>query len=462
MKKMRLILLLVFLLSTPTLAADTVRLTSLEWRPYAGSDLQNLGFSSEIIQKAFRSQGVSAEITFQPWNQAMASVKAGKFDALYSAYYTEERALDYHFTIPYAESMLFLYTRRGRQIPFNRIEDLKGFTIGVTKGFANTPEFDRADFLQRIPFDTEQDSLAALIQGNLDLVVMDKFICLDLMNRIFPDQKDDVVPLDLPLDKKPLYLIFSKAKPGSLDLVRVFNKGLETIRENGLYDQILQRHRFLPIRAIDLVTLDWYPYSNSTRKDKGFVSDLIIRAYRIAGYEVNIVFRPWARALRETEFGVHDAAFPAYYSDERNQRYVLVPLNIRSELGFMKTSPAIPRNYGSLKDLAPYRIGVVHGYVNRPDFDRAEFLRKLSAYSDRDNFQRLLTDKLDLIVIDRIVAEYLAGETGYAKPLEFLSPLLDAKMLYLAFSRQATNLKKKITAFEYGYAELREEEKSSQ
>ena len=441
-------------IAADSLAGDTVKLTTLEWSPYTGSALTNNGFSSEIIQKALASQGVKSTITFQSWGQTLETVKAGKFNALFSAYYTRERIRQYLFTDPYAESVLLFYTRKGRHITYDSLEDLKGLRIGVIKGFTNTPEFDAADFLDKIEFDREEDALIRLVRGEVDLIVMDKYIYLHLLNKKFRAYKDDLTALAKPLDKKPLYLMFSRALATSPGLVKAFNRGIAAIRENGVYDLILRRHNFLPDRRIELVTLEWPPYAGQDMEDKGFVVDSIRKAFETVRYSVQLSFRPWARALSETEFGIRDVAFPSYFSEERNKKFALVPLDLTSDIGFMKIREDIPATYDSLSDLSPYRIGVVHGYVNRPDFDQAEGLKKVPAYSDLDNFQRLINGKLDLVVMDRRVAGYIARRTGAKVKFTFLRPWLDSKRLYLAFSRHAPDFKKKMAAFQYGYEEL--------
>ncbi len=128
----------------------------------------------------------------------------------------------------------------------------------------------------------------------------------------------------------------------------------------------------------------------------------------------------------------------------------------------MKHKPNIPNTYKSLDDLTPYRIGIVHGYVNRPDFDAANYLNKIKFYSDEEAIRQLSEDKCDMIVIDKWVASYLMTKTNIHKKVSFLSPMLDSKMLHLAFSKKIPDKEKKIMAFEYGFLELKKSGKLKQ
>lgn len=442
-------------IATLSHAGGPLDLVTLEWTPYAGSHLPNKGFSSEIIQKAFQARNINARIHFLPWKEAVKKTEKGNYHGVFSAYASEDRARRFLFTRPYAESMLLFFSLKGKQISYDSLGDLRDYRIGITKGFANTPEFDAADDLNKIAFDTEADALESLLREKVDLVLMDKFVCFHLMSTRFKNYKKEITSLTPALDKRLLYLMFSKKQPGAEAYVAHFNEGLAEIKKNGLYDLILQRHRFLPLKVIELVSLEWPPYAGSRIHENGFVSQIVTKAYNLSGYKVFIRFRPWARALKETESGIYDLAFPAYYSDARNERFVLVPLDISSRIGFMKIKSGIPDTYGALSDLHPWRIGIVHGYVYRPDFDRADSLKKYKGYSDMELVRHLIRGEIDLAAIDKRVAGHLIGTLAGDKAFKFLSPPLDVKQLYLAFSKRGVDLERKIQAFKYGYDELR-------
>ncbi|MCP4022714.1 MAG: transporter substrate-binding domain-containing protein [Desulfobacteraceae bacterium] len=201
---------------------------------------------------------------------------------------------------------------------------------------------------------------------------------------------------------------------------------------------------------VSLVTLEWPPYAGSEIEHKGFVTDIMRRAYEESGYTVQISIRPWARALRETETGQHDIAFPAYYSDERNKKFVLISIGVKSEICFMKLKKTKIISYVSIEELKDFTIGVVHGYVNRADFDNAGYFKKLKVYSDKANITELINGRHDLIVIDKMVANHLLKRDNIQQETGFLEPSLDSKELFAAFSRQTADLEKKITAFKHG------------
>jgi polar amino acid transport system substrate-binding protein len=58
-------------------------------------------------------------------------------------------------------------------------------------------------------------------------------------------------------------------------------------------------------------------------------------------------------------------------------------------------------------ELQSKRIGVVRGYINTKMFDLATYLDKHEATTDHINLKKLYFKRLDLIVIDKNVADHL-------------------------------------------------------
>ena len=57
----------------------------------------------------------------------------------------------------------------------------------------------------------------------------------------------DFFVLEPLLDSKSLYLMFNKKSPLSLDIVNDFNRGMVSIRADGTFNKIIEKHNFLDI-----------------------------------------------------------------------------------------------------------------------------------------------------------------------------------------------------------------------
>lgn len=189
--------------------------------------------------------------------------------------------------------------------------------------------------------------------------------------------------------------------------------------------------------TIVLATEEWPPYVGEKLPGNGFLTAIVREAFARAGYEVKYEFMPWARLLEEVKTGRYAAGFPAYYSDERAQQYIVSDPYLSGPVRLFKR---VEDNiaYTTLEDLKPYRIGVMLGYVNTPEFDAADYLQKEGVSSNEQNIEKLLLGRIDLAVIDQFVAQYIMDTSvPQAKgKLDYLDPPLAEKTLHILFSRQ--------------------------
>ncbi len=232
-------------LSNPAMAED-IRLTSCDWRPYAAEDLPGCGFTSQIVDKAFERVGHKASFKFLPWRRAMLETEKGKYDAMYSAYHSEERAATYAVSAPYIRSQVGFCARKDSTISYKKLRGLAPYRIGVVKGYVNTPEFDQADYLEKDGAKSDVQNLKKLLKGRVDLIVIDKFVAIDHLKNT-PGIEGDlrrVKFLNPPLSMSPVFVMFSKAIPGYEKKLADFNRGLKAIIDDGTYDTILEKHGF--------------------------------------------------------------------------------------------------------------------------------------------------------------------------------------------------------------------------
>jgi len=88
----RLILALAFWLAVAAPAnAETVRLATGDWAPYAGADLPGGGRFVARVVESFESAGYEVEVSYVPWRRAYEMVRQGRMDVTVPWYKTEAR-----------------------------------------------------------------------------------------------------------------------------------------------------------------------------------------------------------------------------------------------------------------------------------------------------------------------------------------------------------------------------------
>ena len=237
--------LFILCLGTTGFAADkAVSLATLEWEPYVGEKLRNYGFTSEIVAEAFKRAGYTVEVHFMPWARVLQEVMKGKYDAAYPAYYSKERAKTYILSNSFAEGPLVFCKKKGADISYKTLQDLRPYRIGVVRGYVNTPEFDAADYLRKDIANSDELNLRKLLRGRVDLVVIDKFTAQHILSTVIPEGVDAIEFLEPHLQEKPLYLAVSRKVKGHQQIVKDFNHGLKQITEDGMIRNIMKKYGF--------------------------------------------------------------------------------------------------------------------------------------------------------------------------------------------------------------------------
>lgn len=209
-------------------------------------------------------------------------------------------------------------------------------------------------------------------------------------------------------------------------------------------------------KIIVIANSPWPPYYDESLETSGAVPELITAAYAGTGYRVKFLFRPWARVLAEVDKGKYDGAAAAYYRENRVKKYLFSDPYMISKTFFYKKKELPVTHWKTLKDLVPYRIGLMAGGAYSPEFDNAGFLQKIPVPTDIQNFMKLITGRIDLMVIDPIVAHYHINKSfpQHKGSLVPLSPALYEEPLYMIFSKNTGNPRQKLAAFNTGLKKI--------
>lgn len=202
---------------------------------------------------------------------------------------------------------------------------------------------------------------------------------------------------------------------------------------------------------VRLVTVEYPPYYGPELPNQGPITEVVATAYGIVGYQVDVEFMPWVRAMDEAKAGRADGLLGGWYSKERERWFVFSDELPGNKLHFYKRKGTAPKTFTSYADLTSYTIGTVRGYRNPPEFDAAP-LQTDEAHSDKVNLIKLANGRVDLVLIDRAVAEFLLGDelTRYAARLEAIQPPIEKPPLYVLISKKADNYEKKLDALNEG------------
>ena len=199
-----------------------------------------------------------------------------------------------------------------------------------------------------------------------------------------------------------------------------------------------------PVLAADQVvriaTLDWPPYTGKDLPEGGATTDVVRAAFAKVGYDVEVEYLPWKRAIGMAAQGTDEvvAYFPGYHCNHRENFVASEPIG-NGPLGFAEHVEA-PISWETLDDISDQqlKIGTVLGYANTNDFDAkvgTGYILAVPSNDDLTNLKKLMRKRIDAVVIDKLVLEYLkatdASLKGGAEKLQFDDNPLEDKTLYL-------------------------------
>jgi polar amino acid transport system substrate-binding protein len=211
-------------------------------------------------------------------------------------------------------------------------------------------------------------------------------------------------------------------------------------------------------KVISLTSNEFAPYHSKNLKNQGPVTELIIAAYNRVGYRVEVAYFPWARGEYEASKGEkYDGVISIWRNETREKKYFFSDAYMDNEIGFYKRKSNLIQ-YSSYKALKKYIIGTVLSYANPPGFDSAQ-LNVEPVVADELNIMKLCHNRIDLVLIDRLMAEYLISKKlkKCQSELDWMLPALEIKPMHLAISKKSKDALKKVNDFNRGLEIIRKD-----
>ncbi|WP_419904996.1 substrate-binding periplasmic protein [Kiloniella sp.] len=237
----------VLLISSKSIADETITLTTGEYPPYNSESIQHNGLVPRIVTEAFRTQGVQVKYAFFPWSRAYELSKRGDYDGSAQWFYSDERAEYHYYSDVIMEETMVWFHLKDTSFNWDDLSDLKPYKIGAMKGYTYTDEFYdlidqgelNVDFSNRIEIPYQK-----LLKNRIEVFPETLDIGLHVLRKNYPAETADLFTYHpKPLVKANTHLIFPIINPQSRRLLALFNRGLSLIKQNGLYEKIFLESR---------------------------------------------------------------------------------------------------------------------------------------------------------------------------------------------------------------------------
>lgn len=238
---------LIFMICQLWISAEArdISMVTVDWSPYYGGEMEDDGVITVIVKKAFQKAGHNASIKFIPWKRAMFEVERGRYDIVMGAYFNEDRAKKFNYSDPIYDIDVGLVALKSLGVTkYSKLEDLKPYKIGVSRGWINGKEFDEADYLKKETVTNQILNIRKLFKKRVDIISVAFGIFRYEVSKLKEYTLDDVVFIQPPLMKNSLYLIMSLKKDDHKKIIGDFNRELEKMKKDGTYLKILNKYGF--------------------------------------------------------------------------------------------------------------------------------------------------------------------------------------------------------------------------
>ena len=231
-----------FIINTINLFSYSVEVVTEQYPPFNyEKDGKAGGVSTEIVKAVLEEVGIEAEINVMRWGSAYRRARSRWREnvLIYSIGRNPEREDQFHWIGVVAPFDISFYSISERSdIVVDDFNDLKRYTTGVVRGDMRDNFFKNRKEFKVERYRNSEAVLEALKNREVDLMpvaelnfpyIVEYFgYELNQFQKIYKSEE---------LSSEGLYMAFGRNS--SLEIVKIFKKGLEKIKKSGKYDEIM-------------------------------------------------------------------------------------------------------------------------------------------------------------------------------------------------------------------------------
>lgn len=242
MKLLKLVLLFFFLLS-----GETIIISTGEWAPYTSLNEPEYGVASAITSAAFKATSIEVKYKFLPWKRCEKYLQQGKVDAIMPYARNSQREFFYFFSDSIlVTKTLWFYLKNNKKVPdsYSSFRELKYLKIGGCLGYSTNRILEANNLTDNLELvSNEEQNLRKLINKRVDVIYLDELVGEKLINDKFPSVIGKITTMETPVEVSGVHLLTSKKNKQGKEIIEKFNKGLEKIREDGTYHELLKKFK---------------------------------------------------------------------------------------------------------------------------------------------------------------------------------------------------------------------------
>ena len=205
---------------------------------FENKDGERVGIDLELLEAIAEEEGFKYEIDAVGFDAAMASVENGQSDGMIAGMsITDERKEKYDFSDSYYTSKVCFATEKGSDI--EKLEDLKGKNVVAKVGTVGASYAE--EMSKKYDFDVKQVESSAMMYQ--EVTSGNAVACFEDYPVMNYEITENGQKLEVPFisDEGSEYG-FAVLKGENSELIDMFNSGLKKIKDNGKYQEIVDKY----------------------------------------------------------------------------------------------------------------------------------------------------------------------------------------------------------------------------
>ncbi|KTC62862.1 amino acid ABC transporter substrate-binding protein [Pseudomonas fluorescens ABAC62] len=220
---------------------EKLRIVTEPWAPYVYEEngvMQGLDYETTVT--VFQRLGVEVQWQFLPWKRCLAMLEQGQADGVLDIFHSHDRdALLLYPGEPLSQVEFVMFYANERPHPVQRLDDLRGLTVGTSPGYLYGEPFSDATSFSREPAPSHEANLGKLLLGRIDLVITDRRVGQHLINARGMTDKVSLAPLVV--SRQQQYLAVRRGAGMDL-LVQRFAAELKRFKQEPAYAALSARY----------------------------------------------------------------------------------------------------------------------------------------------------------------------------------------------------------------------------
>ncbi|MDE1462226.1 substrate-binding periplasmic protein [Spartinivicinus poritis] len=201
----------------------------------------------------------------------------------------------------------------------------------------------------------------------------------------------------------------------------------------------------------------WPPFFIQNDSGQGIAVEIVTEALKREGYELEMKFLPWARAVDGVKKGSYDALVGVWWTEKRTKFLSFSDHYLENSIKFIKLKDD-DFEYNGLSSLDKKKVGIVRDYGYGDEFLSAKNFNKPIASSIMKNLKKLVAKRIDLTLGDEIVTRALIAnqeDTTLIEKIAFTENALSINKLHFGVGLVKPNHKTIIDKFNSGLKKIK-------